>query len=117
MEDQRLLARILQRRMYACKLDIKDAYHHMRVNHYFSFFPCFQHNNQCYRYTGMPFGVSPAPQAFSAIMHQCVAAARKIWTVTILFYLDEMVILHHDLRYLETVVAQIVHFFVWLGWE
>jgi hypothetical protein len=116
MEDQRLLAQLLLPRLYACKLDVKDAYHHVRVNHHFSFFLCFQHNGVCYRYLGMPFGVSPAPHAFTAIMHQCVAAARRIWNITILFYLDDILILHKDPIFLRQAVSQICAFFSWLGW-
>jgi hypothetical protein len=78
MEDQRLLSQILLPRLFACKLDIKNAYHHVRVNHHFSFFLCFTHNNVCYRYTGMPFRVFPAAWTFSHIMHQAIAAARRI---------------------------------------
>jgi hypothetical protein len=116
MEDQRLLAQILLPRLYVCKLDIKDAYHHVRVNHYFSFFLGFEHNGVFYRYVAMPFGVSPAPLAFSRIMHQCMTAVRKIWNVTALFYLDDILILHQDRAWLQQIISQICDFFTWLCW-
>jgi hypothetical protein len=116
MEDQRLLAQILLPRLYACKLDIKDAYHHVRVNQHFSFFLGFGYNNVYYRYVAMPFGVSPAPRAFSQIMHQCMTAVRRIWNVTALFYLDDILILHQDRAWLQQTVSQICDFFTWLGW-
>jgi hypothetical protein len=116
MEDQRLLAQILLPRLYACKLDIKDAYHHVRVNHHFSFFLGFVHDNVYYRYVAMPFGISPAPRAFSQIMHQCMTAVRKIWNVTALFYLDDILILHQDQTWLRQTISRICDFFTWLGW-
>jgi ribonuclease HI len=116
MEDHRMLARMLRRRMFGAKLDVKDAYYHIRVDLFFSFFLCFRNRNKYYRYLGMPFGVSSAPQTFSAIMHQCIAAVRRMWSVNILFYLDDIVVLHHDPHYLSTAMAQIVRFLVWLGW-
>jgi hypothetical protein len=116
MEDQRLLAQILLPRLYACKLDIKDAYHHIRVNQHFSFFLGFEHDNVYYRYVAMPFGVSPAPRAFSQIMHQCMTAVRKIWNVTALFYLDDILVLHQDRAWLQRIISQICDFFTWLGW-
>jgi hypothetical protein len=49
-------------------------------------------------------------------MHQCVAAARRIWNITILFYLDDILILHKDPIFLRQAVSQICAFFSWLGW-
>jgi hypothetical protein len=116
MEDHRLLFHILQPKSYAVTLDIKNAYHHIRVSDSFSYFLCFAYGGRYYRYVGMPFGVSPAPYVFSSIMHQCIAAVRRIWSVVVIFYLDDLLFLHADPLYLRQAIDQICTFLSWLGW-
>jgi hypothetical protein len=49
-------------------------------------------------------------------MRQCVKALRQRWKVTIVHYLDDILLLHGDREYLQRATTEIVRFMMYLGW-
>jgi hypothetical protein len=101
MEDSRLLFHTLFPRQFATRLDFSDAFHQIPVDPVFSLFLAFSYGSAYYRYVGMPFGVNQAPRTFSAIMHVCIVAIRRLWDISAIFYLDDLLFLHASYDYLK----------------
>jgi hypothetical protein len=117
MEDHRLLRSLLRRHQKGATIDVEKAYYQVPVSPALRPFLGWSFDGKTYVYNGMPFGIRSAPRTFTRIMGFCVKAIRARWKVTVLAFLDDILVLHEDWDYLENVVKQIVHFLQWLGWK
>jgi hypothetical protein len=116
MEDHKLLVQLLRPLMWAVSIDIKSAYHHVRVHPQMAPYLCFEYDERYFQYKGMPFGIKMAPRVFSRVMHRCIVIVRQHWRVEAVQYIDDIWIGHMDREYLERVSHEIVTFLERLGW-
>jgi hypothetical protein len=101
---------------WATSLDLKNAFHHVRVHPSYSPFLGFVHRGQFYRYTAMPFGARHSPRIFTRALGYAMAYIRAHWQVRIIAYMDDILILHQDRQYLEISTLQIASYLRRLGW-
>jgi hypothetical protein len=106
----------LQKDIYATSMDVTSAYHHVPVAEWAQPYLCFNYNSKTYCYRAMPFGISTAPRTFTLLMRQCIRAMRQRWKITAVHYLDDLLFLHHDKKYLKKATTEIVRFLSQVGW-
>ena len=82
------LERLAQARIYT-KLDIRDAYHRIRIKEGDEWKTAFRTRYGHFEYTVMPFGLTNAPAQFQAYMNEALAG---LVDVTCIVYLDDILI-------------------------
>ena len=92
MEDLRKVARSLSPGLWAVKIDLKDAYLHLRlalrVVKYFG----FALGERIFAFLVLPFGLSPAPWLFTRVMKPVKKALRRLG-IRISAFLDDFLLL------------------------
>jgi hypothetical protein len=71
------------------KLDIRDAYHRIRIKEGDEWKTAFRTRYGHFEYTVMPFGLTNAPAQFQAYMNEALAG---LVDVTCIVYLDDILI-------------------------
>ena len=61
METVAVIAKSITRNLWACSVDIKDAYLHVPINWDFHKYLAFKVRNRTFVFQFFPFGLSPAP--------------------------------------------------------
>ena len=87
-----LISEILDRlsgARYFTKLDLKDAYHRIRIREGDEWKTAFRTRYGHFEYTVMPFGLANAPATFQAYINKAVAGLADI---TCIVYLDDILI-------------------------
>jgi hypothetical protein len=82
------LERLAQAKIYT-KLDIRDAYHRIRIKEGDEWKTAFRTRYGHFEYTVMPFGLTNAPAQFQAYMNEALAG---LVDVTCIVYLDDILI-------------------------
>jgi hypothetical protein len=82
------LERLAQAKIYT-KLDIRDAYHRIRIKEGDEWKTAFRTRYGHFEYTVMPFGLTNAPAQFQAYMNEALAG---LVNVTYIVYLDDILI-------------------------
>eukprot|EP00792_Barthelona_sp_PAP020_P009674 TRINITY_DN3313_c0_g1_i3.p1 TRINITY_DN3313_c0_g1~~TRINITY_DN3313_c0_g1_i3.p1 ORF type:complete len:968 (-),score=40.03 TRINITY_DN3313_c0_g1_i3:525-3428(-) len=83
---------ILSKMNFACSLDLKDGYHHLRMNRKYKHLTVLEFNGDLYEPLLLPFGLATAPVYFSSFMASIIRDLRRN-DVIISFYLDDVIIL------------------------
>jgi hypothetical protein len=116
MEGVHTLKDLIQPKDYAITYDLKDAYNHVPVHPSMSPLLGVAWRGKCYRFVGMPFGLSDAPRVFSSIMKKVVTTIREVWNVKAVIYLDDLILLHQNPDILQNIGKEVLLFLQWLGW-
>jgi transposase InsO family protein len=74
---------------YYTKLDVKEAYHRIRIHEGDEWKTAFRTRYGHFEYTVMPFGLTNAPAQFQAYIHQVLAG---LVDITCIVYLDDILI-------------------------
>ena len=82
------LERLASAKFYT-KLDVKEAYHRVRIKEGDEWKTAFRTRYGSFEYTVMPFGLTNAPAQFQAYIHQVLAG---LIDVTCIVYLDDILI-------------------------
>jgi hypothetical protein len=82
------LERLAQAKFYT-KLDIREAYHRIRIKEGDEWKTAFRTKYGHYEYTVMPFGLTNAPAQFQAYMNETLAG---LVDITCIVYLDDILI-------------------------
>jgi hypothetical protein len=82
------LERLASARFYT-KLDVKEAYHRVRIQEGDEWKTAFRTRYGSFEYTVMPFGLTNAPAQFQAYIHQVLAG---LVDVSCIVYLDDILI-------------------------
>jgi len=82
------LERLSQAKIYT-KLDIREAYHRIRIKEGDEWKTAFRTRYGHYEYTVMPFGLTNAPAQFQAYMNQALAG---LIDITCIVYLDDILV-------------------------
>jgi hypothetical protein len=93
MEDMRLVVEMLQPGDWGATLDLKSAYLHVPVQPDFQPFLAFNFEDRFYCYTGMPFGLKPAPRIFTLLMRRVIQSIRQALDCRLIVYMDDVLVL------------------------
>ena len=115
MVDVNALRNAIRKHQWGVSLDLKDAYLHVMVHKNSRKYLRFVINGVIYQYRTMPFGLNVAPRIFTILVGTIVkwAAGNGIQMIT---YLDDWLILHHNVDTLLTHAAQVIQKTLDLGW-
>ena len=93
-----------------CKLDLKNAYHSIRVHSADRPYLCFRHpeTQTLYRYTCLPFGLSDAPRAFTKVLAPVVTQLRS-QGAQVISYLDDWLLMSSKEPVLVDICKSAVH--------
>jgi hypothetical protein len=116
MENIITVQELMHENDFAITFDLKDAYNHIPVHKSLQYFLGMGWKNKCYRFMGMPFGLSDAPRVFSLIMRKVEKAIREMWGVRVVIYLDDIIVLHQNEKDLERIGKEIADYLQYLGW-
>ncbi|MCP4143312.1 MAG: hypothetical protein GY755_23990, partial [Chloroflexi bacterium] len=91
METVAVIAKAISTDLWACSIDIQDAYFHVPMNWEFHKFLAFKIENRIFVFQYLPFGLSPAPWVFTRIIKPIKS---KLHTLMILIfsYLDDFIL-------------------------
>ena len=68
METVAVIAKSISENLWACSVDIKVAYFHVPIGWEFHKFLAFKVRNRIFVFQFLPFGLSPAPWAFTRVI-------------------------------------------------
>lgn len=91
MEDWRTVISLLSQNMFMVKIDLKDAYHLVKISDCSKKFLRFNWQNQLYEYQCLPFGFSLAPLLFTKIMKELAKNLRTQGHLSVI-YLDDILL-------------------------
>ena len=95
----------LRRAVVFTKLDLKDAYHRLRIKEGDEWKTAFRTRYGHFEYCVLPFGLSNAPATFQAYINQALIG---LVDVTCVVYLDDILIFSEDPSQHEDAVRQVL---------
>jgi hypothetical protein len=116
MEGVEDLTRLIEPNDWATSLDFHSAFNHVPVATSFQPYLCFRFQSTTYSYQGMPFGVKHAPRIFTRVMKAAVQEVRRRWSIRMLSYMDDSILLFSDATTAHRQTAEIADYFQRLGW-
>jgi ribonuclease HI len=116
MEGAEDLIPLLQAGDYATSLDFRNAFNHVPVSEDLKPYLCFRYRDQTFAYQGMPFGIRHAPRVFTRVMRAAVREVRTRWAVRMISYMDDSLLLFHNLETARSQTMEIAGYFQSLGW-
>ena len=110
MEGLQEVREALHKGDYMTRIDLTDAYYHVKINKQYRDYLRFRWKGNIYRYTGLVMGITSAPRIFTKIMKEVITVARSLG-VRCVFYIDDIIIIAHNIQeaYIHTkIVMQIL---------
>jgi len=101
--------------MWATSIDLKDAYLHIPICPSYQHFLAFQYQEETFKFTTLPFGLSTAPRVFSRVAGAAVAELRRRGMV-LFAYLDDWLVLADSLEQSQSRTREVVTFLQSIGW-
>lgn len=95
IEDLRTTLKLMSRNCYMATIDIKDAYHFIKIHPESRKFLRFEWKNKLYECNVLPFGLSTAPYVFTKITKPIVKLLRSGGFMSTI-YLDDMNLIGHS---------------------
>lgn len=86
---------LIQKNDYLTKVDLKDAYFHIKIHPDFQQFLCFSWKGVLYKFVVLPFGLAPAPRVFTKVMKPVFATFRQNG-IRCCFYIDDSLMMNQD---------------------
>ena len=114
MESLQVAKGLLQPGDFMMKLDLKDAYYTVPVHHTHWRYLRFLYHENLYEFRCLPFGLTSAPRAFTKILKPVAALLRSLG-IRVVFYLDNILILHLDKDRLLIIFHQVMELLQNLG--
>ena len=115
MDTVQVIRSAVEEGMWAVSIDLSDAYHHIPIRSGDSSFLAFQVGSRRFRYVALPFGLSPAPQVFTAALTALKMFARKSWEIPVFQYLDDWLLLSCSEEHLAHACCRFVECCLRLG--
>lgn len=110
MEGLQEVREALHKGDYMTRIDLTDAYYHVKIDNKYKDYLRFKWRGKTYRYTGLVMGITSAPRIFTKIMKEAIRLARKLG-IRCIFYIDDILIIAHNAQegYIHTkIVLQIL---------
>ena len=85
----------VEKRDYAFKIDLQDAYFHVPIHLSSRKYLRFAFENRVYQFQVLPFGLNTAPQIFTRLGHTVTAYLHR-QGISVIPYLDDWLIHHPD---------------------
>ena len=79
--------------MWGVSIDLSGTYLHIPVAERHTHFLAFQVGDVKYKYVVCPFGLSPIPQVFTAVLTPLKLFARKQWKAPVFQYIEDWFLL------------------------
>ena len=110
LDNHTVLARLLTPLAFLATLDISEAYTHIPMRPNLSRYLAFSYLGQLYFFRALPFGLNVAPYIFTQVLAWPLHCLRARG-ISLLAYLDDIVIWHRDR---DTLLAQVQQVMVFL---
>ena len=91
METVAVISKAISGILWACSVDIEDAYFHVPMNWDFHKYLAFRLRGRTFVFQFLPFGLSPAPWAFSRIIKPIKRQLHSL-LISIFSFLDDFII-------------------------
>ena len=114
MEGLALLSSTLRENDYMMKLDLKDAYFSIPIAEEHRRYLRFIFNDLIYEFQCLPFGLLTAPRRFTKVLKLVIALLRQRG-LRVIIYLDDLLLLHSDLKELANLFLEVCQLVTNLG--
>ena len=91
METVAVISNTITGELWACSIDIKDAYFHVPINWEFHKFLAFKVKNRVFVFQFLPFGLSPAPWAFTRVIRPVKKRLHSVGQI-IFSFIDDFIL-------------------------
>ena len=91
METVAVIASTITGDLWACSVDKKDAYFHVPINWDYHKFLAFKVKNRVFVFQFLPFGLSPAPWAFTRVIRPVKQKLHSL-LITIFSFIDDFIL-------------------------
>ena len=98
MEGIHLIQMLLQEGDWMVKLDLKDAYYAILIDHSHRKYLAFQFQGVTYQFDCLPFGLTSAPRVFTKIMKPAIAWLRQLGCRMISYIDDNLILASSELE-------------------
>lgn len=115
MVNVQMVAAIIHPSDWAISLDLTAAYGSLATSNNLRQYTGFVLDGKVFAQVGLPFGVNIAPLIFTKTMEVVFRWIRQVYSIRCLFYIDDLLFLHHDPKLLIDSVSHIVTLLVRLG--
>ena len=95
LEDGRTVMNLMRRNMFMATVDMRDAYHLVRIHPESRKYLRFRYGEDLYEYSVLPFGLSVAPLVFTKLLRPVVAFLREAGNMSVI-YLDDLWLAGYD---------------------
>ena len=102
---------------YCASIDLSDAYYSVNIHDSFRKYLRFQYDDQLYEFTCLPNGLSPGPRMFTKLLKPVFSKLRKCHGITVMGYLDDLLLVDSDEEALCEAVKITVELFTNLGFK
>jgi hypothetical protein len=116
MEGPETVQKLMMQNDWLVSLDLKSAFNHLLVSDAMRPFLCFEYDHVCYAYRAMPFGAKHSPRLFTEALGYAITYIRTHWSIRLVVYMDDILIMHQDRQVLELATWQIAAYLQYLGW-
>jgi hypothetical protein len=116
MEGAWTVQRVALPNDWAGSIDLMNAFNHLRVHKDMIPFLCFAFEGLCYAFKAMQFGAKHSPRLFTEALGFAMSYIRQNWETRLAVYMDDILLLHQDPRYLRLAILQIGVYLQCLGW-
>ena len=114
MESIKNIKDLLSKGDYMVKIDLKDAYFSIPLNHESRKFVRFKWEGNLYEFVCLTFGIGPAPRIFSRLLKVPISLIRKL-KIRIVIYIDDMLVMAATLSEKEIARDTVIQIFQALG--
>ena len=116
METVEVISKNIMEVLWACSVDIEDAYFHVPMHWEFHKFLAFRLRGKTYVFQFLPFGLSPAPWAFSRVIKPIKRHLHTL-LISIFSFLDDFLIFSTTPEKLQEVTKTVVEILQNLGFK
>ena len=102
---------------FCASIDLSDAYYSVNVHPDFRKYLRFEYESQLYEFTCLPNGLSPGPRIFTKLLKPAFSLLRKHHGITIMGYLDDLLIVESDKFRLCQAIKRTIELFTDLGFK